>query len=281
MSSDRTLYAYLHGKIVPLESACLHISDLSIQRGYGVFDYFKILHGKPLFLDDYLDRFYQSAKLMELPVPLSREELEGVVFQLLERNNLEVSGMKLILTGGYSPTGYEPVQPNLLISQQLLALPQPAQFQAGIKIITYPYVREMPTAKTINYTMGIRLIRQIKEQGANDVLYHKEGIVTELPRCNFFIVKRDNTIVTPAENVLAGITRKKVLELASQRYRAETGVVHLADIAQAKEAFLTSTTKRIIPVVQMNDTLIGTGKPGPVTLSLLEELIRLEEQYLA
>jgi branched-subunit amino acid aminotransferase/4-amino-4-deoxychorismate lyase len=197
---------------------------------------------------------------------------------LIGRNKLEASGMKMILTGGYSPSGYEPAGPNLIITQQPLPLPAPAQLRNGISIITHSYIREIPEAKTINYTIGIRLIRQIREKGADDVLYHQEGIVTEFPRSNFFIVKQDNTVVTPAGGVLAGITRKKVLQLAAQSYRAEAAPVRLEDILSASEAFMTSTTKRILPVVQVDGRMIGTGKPGPVTLALLEKLVRLEEE---
>jgi len=278
MPSNNPLFAYLHPTILPLDKAFLHVSDLSIQRGYGIFDYFKIQQGQPLFLPDYLDRFYQSARMMDLPVVLSREALTATIHELIQRNNLPASGMKMILTGGYSPNGYTPAEPNLIITQHPLSLPDPAQLQQGIKIISYEYVREIPPAKTINYSIGIRLLKQMKEQGADEVLYHHNGIVSEFPRCNFFIVQHDNTVVTPAEDVLAGITRKNVLELASKKYRTEERAIRLEEIVEAKEAFLTSTTRRIIPIVQLNETRISDGKPGSVTLSLLDDLIALEEK---
>jgi branched-subunit amino acid aminotransferase/4-amino-4-deoxychorismate lyase len=82
--------------------------------------------------------------------------------------------------------------------------------------------------------------------------------------------------VTPAENVLAGITRKNVLQLAGQRFKAVQRPITLKELAGAREAFLTSTTKRIVPIVQVDDFLIGDGKPGPVSAALLEDLIALE-----
>jgi len=109
------------------------------------------------------------------------------------------------------------------------------------------------------------------------VLYHQNNIVSEFPRCNFFIVKKDNTVMTPADNVLHGITRKNILKLAASRYSSGEGTITMEDIHQAKEVFLTSTTKRIVPIVQVNDTLIGDGKPGSVSLSLLNDLIALEQ----
>ncbi|MBD1396393.1 aminotransferase class IV [Pontibacter sp. JH31] len=281
MQSNDKLFAYNLGEIVPLDQAFLHISDLSVQRGYGIFDFVKVHGNTLLFLEDYLDRLFESGRLMELEVPLSREELKSIIFKLTEKNALEVSGMKIIMTGGYSEDSFTPAIPNLLITQQALHLPGQQKVEKGIKIITHDYVREFPAAKTINYSMGIRLIGKIKSNGAEEVLYYRNGVVSEFPRCNFFIVRQDNTVVTPAENVLKGITRKNVLELAGRRYNVEQAAITLEDIAQAKEAFLTSTTKRILPIVQVDDQVIGTGKPGEVTLQLLQDLVALEEQYVA
>ncbi|RDV11076.1 amino acid aminotransferase [Pontibacter diazotrophicus] len=278
MSSENKLHAFVRGEIVPLDQAYLHVSDLSIQRGYGVFDFLKIINGRPLFLEDYLARFYASATRMHLAVPLSEDALKTTIYRLIELNRLPMAGMKIILTGGYSDSGYDIGDPSLLIIQQPLRLPGQALRERGLKVITHDYVREVPTVKTINYSMGIRLINKIKENGADDVLYHREGLVTEFPRCNFFIVKQDGTVVTPAEDVLRGITRKHVLELAGRTYKVVEGAVTLDDIRQASEAFLTSTTKRILPVVQVDDVVIGNGKPGAVTLSLLQDLIQLEER---
>lgn len=280
MPSNAKLFAYNLGEILPLDKAFLHISDLAVQRGYGVFDFVKVHGSTPLFLEDYLDRFYESARLMELGMPLSRDEMKAVIGQLTEKNALEVAGMKMILTGGYSEDGFTPLNPNLLITQQPLVLPGKEKVTNGIKIITHEYVREFPTAKTINYSMGIRLISKVKSSGAEEVLYFKNGVVSEFPRCNFFIVRDDNTVVTPADNVLKGITRKNVMELAGRRFSVEQAAITMEDVTQAKEAFLTSTTKRILPIVQVDDNIIGDGRPGEVTRGLLHDLIALEEQHV-
>ncbi|WP_210465360.1 aminotransferase class IV [Rufibacter roseolus] len=277
MSSDHRLYAYLNEEFLPLDSTYLHVSDLAIQRGYGIFDFFKTQNGHPLFLDGYLGRFFNSAQLMGLEVPLPAEDLKASITRLIQMNGLGDSGVKMILTGGYSENGYNPGPPNLIMIEQPLTLPSEAQQAAGIKIITHEYVRELAEAKTINYTVGIRLIQKVKALGADDVLYHQQGVVSEFPRSNFFIVRADNTLVTPAKEILKGITRKNVLELASKKYRVEEGTVTLENIAQAKEAFMTSTTKRILPIVEVDGKPVGNGKPGEVSLELLRDLIQLEE----
>lgn len=277
---NKQVYAYLHNEIVPLEEAFLHVRDLSIQRGYGVFDFLRVHAGHPLFLNDHIQRFYRSAEIMHLDVPHSPGELTSMIGHLVEKNNMAESGIKMILTGGYSEDGYRPGKPNLVITQHLFSPPTSEQIKNGVKIITHEYGRDLPAAKTINYSMGIWLIKKIKESRASDVLYHQQNNVSEFPRCNFFIVNTNNTLVTPSTGVLHGVTRKNVLNVAAKRYATEEGFVTIEDIHKAKEAFLTSTTKRIVPIVQINDTTINDGKPGDVTLSLLNDLIALEEDNL-
>lgn len=280
MMQEPELYAYLQQEIIPLKSAYLHVSDLAIQRGYGVFDYLKVQAGVPLFLDDYLTRFYSSALMMGLEVPLTEVELKEVIFTLIQRNGMPEAGLKMILTGGYSPNGYDPAEPNLIVTQQALTLPSAEQVEEGIRVISHEYSRELARAKTINYTMGIRLIQQIKAKGAAEVLYHHQGIVSEFPRSNFFLVKQNGTVVTPAKEILLGITRKNVLALAGKRYEVREEDITLQDILEGKEAFTTSTTKRILPVVVLDGQPIGDGKVGVVTKALLQDLIELENDFV-
>src|SRR5687768_17373007 len=138
------MYAFVENQFVPYEKAVLHVSDLSIHRGYGIFDFLKVGNGHPLFMNDYLDRFFQSASAMQLAVPVSRAELSSVIKQFIRRNTLVDHGIKLILTGGYSPDGYQPVKPNLILLPQQIVLPSAAVMDAGVAIITHEYVREFP-----------------------------------------------------------------------------------------------------------------------------------------
>jgi branched-chain amino acid aminotransferase len=270
------MYSFVNNKFVPADKAFLHASDLSIQRGYGIFDFLKIVDGHPFFLDDYMDRFFRSASIMRLAVPLTRPQLVQTVFELIDRNKLTSSGIKIILTGGYSTDGYTPAVPNLLLSQHELTLPSAELQQSGVSIITHEYVRDFPEVKTINYTMGIWLIERLKIENSYDVLYHKDGQISEFPRSNFFIVRKDNTVVTASKNVLYGVTRKNVLRLATECFSAIEGDISMEDLYEASEAFITSTTKRILPVVKVDGRVVGNGKPGPVSMVLLQKLIELE-----
>jgi len=273
-------WIYLNNEFLPEEKACLHISDLSVQRGYGIFDFFKIIDNKPVFLEDHLNRFYHSAAQMHLPVLKLREDLIAVIYSLIEKNNLSDSGIRVTLTGGYSPDGYAMAEPNLIISQHIFPFTTKDSFEKGIKLITYPHQRQLPQVKTIDYVMAIWLQSLIKEKKADDVLYHTKGVITECPRANFFIVTKDGKLITPAENILKGITRMKLLALAENHYEVEEKQITLKDIQNAKEAFITSSTKRILPVYQVDDCVIGSKGINTVSINLYKQLLSLEKTHL-
>lgn len=270
---------FINNNFIDQERATLHVSDLSIQRGFALFDFLRTSNNIPLFIDDYLTRFYNSCKLLGLEPLHDSKELKHVIHQLIDINKTPDSGLKIILTGGYSSDGYAQSTPNIIITQSPLAMPAHATL-GGIKLITHDYIRQMPSVKSTNYLMGVWLQKQIRERGAEDVLYYHDNLITELPRSNFFIVTQADELVTPKENVLAGITRRKVLEVAKQICKVEERPVTLTEVFSAKEAFITSTTKRLQTVTHINGTIINNGKTGSLTSQLSEAFIKLENEYL-
>jgi len=268
------LYAIVNNELLPANQATLAVNDLAIQRGYGIFDFFKTINHTPIFLEDHLDRFYQSASILQLPVSYSREELKVLFDRLMAQNQLPDSGIRITLTGGYAADGYTITTPNLIITQQ--ALPDNKGLHTtGIRLVTYPHQRQLPAAKSIDYLMAVWLQSFVKQQEAQDVLYHQNNEVSECPRSNFFIVTKDDTIKTPAHRILQGVIRKQVLQLAAGRYAVEEKPITLDDIYRAKEAFITSTTKSILPVVKVDGQPIGAGIPGEITTALAADLQKI------
>ena len=257
------MYTFLNDKFLPATDATLGVNDLAIQRGYGIFDFFKTVGGKPIFLDDHLDRFFHSASRMRLDPGKTRDELKAILAGLRELNNLPDSGIRITLTGGISTDSITPGRPNLVITQ----FPMPAPGEAcppPIRLISFPHQRQLPDIKTIDYLMAIHLQAHIRDRGAVDVLYQRDGVVTECPRCNFFLVAADGALVTPARNILKGVTRKHILALA-----ADAGIavrerdIHLTEIPSAREAFITSTSRHIVPVSHVDDIPIGGPHKSP------------------
>lgn len=275
-------YYNINGQQTPVENAYLHVSDLSILRGYGIFDYFLARKGHPLFLDDYLNRFYRSAQELYLEIPFDKATLRQHIYALLAANEVQEAGIRLVLTGGYSPDGYTPVSPNLLI--MMYDLPASAwEFSAqGIKIITHPFQRELPEVKTINYSTGIRMLKTIKERGASDLIYVDKGEwIRESARSNFFLVLKDDRIVTADEKILWGITRRQVIDAAREAgYTVEERPIHVSELAEAREAFFTSTIKGVMAIGQVDELVLGDGNIGKVTKVLQDLFVEKVKGYL-
>ena len=276
-------YYNINGQQTPVENAYLHVSDLSILRGYGIFDYFLAREGHPLFLDDYLNRFYRSAQELYLEIPFDKATLRQQIYALLAANEVQQAGIRLVLTGGYSPDGYTPVSPNLLI--MVYDLPASAwEFSSeGIKIITHPFQRELPEVKTINYSTGIRMLKTVKERGASDLIYVDGGEwIRESARSNFFLVLKDDRIVTADEKILWGITRRQVIDAAREAgYTVEERPIHLSELTEAREAFFTSTIKGVMAIGQIDELVLGDGNIGKVTKVLQDLFVEKVKGYLA
>lgn len=271
------MVVYFNDKFVNEEEAVLHVSDMSIQRSYAIFDFFRTVNGVPLFIEDHFDRFFASATAMHLAISKSREEIRNIVHELLKRSSLPEAGIRLMLTGGYSPDSYHPGTPNLLIICNSVKTATASDFEKGFSVITYEHQRQLPHIKSINYLMAVWLQPLLKEKQVDDMLYYNKESITEFPRANVFIVTADNKLVTPAHNILYGITRKNIVELAADIMPVEERNIPVEELQQASEVFLTATTKKIIPVIKINDQPIGNGGPGPVTTKLYEKFLEREK----
>lgn len=266
-------YVWINNSLIPSDQATLNVADLAVQRGYGIFDFFKTIDAKPVFLEDHLDRFFRSALFMRLALKQSRDEVRSKILQLINKNSFTESGIKVILTGGFSPDGFNIAEPNLIISQQEFIIPKTMP-KKGINILTHEYQRQFSEAKTLDYLQAIWLQPILKEKMADDVLYYSDGLIRECPRANIFIVTKDHKVITPENGMLQGVSRKHVLEISSGLFETEARDVSMDDLRNAEEVFITSTTKNILPVVQIDGKRIGNGDPGKVTGLLAEKYNR-------
>jgi len=258
----------LNDQIVDQDKALVHVSDLALLRGYGVFDFFRMVGLKPLYIDDHLIRFFSSAEALRLKCPLSLQELKSIILRLIDINQIENSGIRIVLTGGASESGYSIGAPTLFIrNEPITPLPE-AHFKHGIKLISHEYQRDLPEVKSINYLTAIYKLPDIQHQGASDVLYHSGGKISEVSRSNFFIVDDQERIVTAGKGILKGINRKHVMHMAKDHYDVVEEDIFLPNLSKASEAFITGTTKKVMPVCQVDNINIGDGKPGKITREL-------------
>ena len=273
-------FVYINNEFVPETDAVIGLSDLALQRGYAVFDYLPTQNQIPLFLDDNVNRFFYSASELHLKVNKTKDEVKSLIIELLQKNKYESSGVRMLFTGGYSKDGYTTVESNFVLIEQPLPSPAEIVYKEGISIITYPHQRELPQIKTINYIMAVWLQPLLKEKLAADVLYYQNNIITELPRCNIFLVQPGGKVITPKDNVLHGITRSKILQLNLPGISiAEKEIITLEDVYTADEIFLTSTSKRVLAICKVDDKIIGEGRPGLVTQHIAKEFDNLRQAY--
>lgn len=261
---------YLNGEYLAAEQASLGLNDLSILRGYGIFDFFRYTEGKPRFLEDHINRFFNSARLMDLPFPIAREALVEVVHQLIKRNHSADGGIRFVMTGGYSPNAYTIAKPNLMAMAYPFVAPDESLFTQGCKVLLHEHERQLPEVKTTDYIEGIRLLPRLKAKQAHFPLYvDRVGNVRESDRSNFFIVQ-DGVLVTPAKDILMGITRMHIIKLAKQLgLTVVERAVSVAALLAADEAIIASSTKGVMPITKIDDYLVGDGQPGEITRRLL------------
>ena len=274
-------YYSINGKIVPKEEAVIGIDDLIVTRGYGVFDYFRVFNGKLAFIEDHLDRFQNSAKELGLEIPYSRAEMIEKIKEVVAANEMEKCGVKVVLTGGYSTTGFSPGTPNILMMVSELATYPDSYYTNGVKLMAYQYTRETPYTKTTNYLVPIQIAKEIKEAEAFDVLYHDGTYISESARSNFFIFDHNNTLITPDRDALKGITRKQVLAIAKDHFKVEVRPLTVKETMSAKEAFMTSSSKAVMPVRQVDFWRINKGVIGENTKKMMRLFEEHLEQYLA
>jgi branched-subunit amino acid aminotransferase/4-amino-4-deoxychorismate lyase len=272
-------YHNLNGQIVEVAQAKIGVNDVGLLRGYGIFDFFPIVHGRPLFESDYFDRFYRSADLMSLVVPVSRSELHHRVVDLASRNGITRGYTKLVLTGGYADDGYTPGKNNLFILQHGDVTNDPSNYTNGINLVLQKYLKDQPGIKTLHYANALKNRKILAEANAMDLLYHDGRHIRETSRANFFIVDVSGKIYTTEADVLSGITRKHVIKVArSNGLEVVEKAMPISMLLDAEECFITSTTKGVLPVRKINDYIIGHGVAGPVSRNLQAHYLDYCEQ---
>jgi len=261
---------YINGKIVPESKASVGISDLGLLRGYAVFDFLRTYNGKPFRLEEHLDSLENSAKLVGLKVPLLRIKIDQIIDELLKKNKLKEATIKIIITGGKSKDGlaYDINSPTVIIITKQVHPPQTEIYENGVAMTVYDFQRNNSGAKTTDYITMLKLQNQKQKQKAFEILYVNKGLVLEGATSNVFFFKK-NTLITPKNNILTGITRKFVIELAKNKFKVEVRDVKVSEIKNVTEAFLTSTTREILPVIKIGAVKIGNGKVGENTKYLM------------
>ena len=276
---DTNALWYVDGRWLHPNQATISLNDVAVLRGYSAFEALRTYDRRPFHLHDHVERLYHSAALIELHLPYARKFIDDLVYEVIERNPYRHAAVRLLVTGGDSEDGVLPAdKPVLAVMITPLGERDMERFAKGVKLITSYLQRSMPEAKTSNYVAAIRALKEAERRDASDALFvNVHDHVLEGTRSNFFVFRGD-TLVTPGVGVLLGVTRKVVLDLAEGRFPIEERPILLSELPEVDEAFITSSSKEITPVVRIDDVVIGDGKPGPRTYELEQRFIAMVEQ---
>ncbi|MEW5976582.1 MAG: aminotransferase class IV [Acidobacteriota bacterium] len=281
----------LNGRIVPRKKATVSLFDHGFLYGFSVYETLRTYGGKPFLLEAHFERLQQSAARLALRLPFSLEEFKEELKRTLEVGAYQESQVRVIVSRGEGELGYDPAScraPTFAILVSLLPETSVRLYQEGVEISLVSIRRNLPDAldpaiKTGNLLNQILAWSEGQSRGAYEsLMLNYKGELTECTMSNIFLVK-DGLLRTPALEcgILAGLTRELVLQLARQnQVPSQEASLVPEDLYAASEAFLTVTSRELVPVVSCDRHRIGDGKPGPITRLLHERYRAMVERLM-
>jgi branched-chain amino acid aminotransferase len=283
---EKELLVYVDGEYYPKSQAKISVYDHGLLYGDGVFEGIRAYKGVVFKLKEHIDRLYNSAKVIMLNIPLTKEEMINAVLETLRKNKLKDAYIRLIVTRGIGDLGLDPrkcPKPTVIIITDAIRLYSTEAREKGIKVLIV-WVRRDPVdatsheVKSLNYLNSVLGKIEANTADVDEALcLDKNGYVSEGVGENLFIVKNGKIITPPSSaGILVGITREVVIKLAEKLgYTVIESNITPTDLFTADEAFFTGTAAEIAPIVEVNKRAIGEGKPGPVTRRLMSEFAKL------
>jgi branched-chain amino acid aminotransferase len=290
-------FVNVNGQISDAARASIPVFDHGFLYGEGVYETLRTYRGEPFLFDRHMQRLRASSAMLQLDVPFTDHELlrrsqETMAVAGLGRRadgSVVEAYIRILLTRGVGELTYDPAAtptPSLVIIVKPLPDTPAAQYERGVKVAIVDLIRNHPRSvnpliKSNNLLNNALGMQQALRQGAVEAVFRNyRGELSECAQSNLFIVTTGVVHTPPLDaGLLAGITRAFVFELGARAgVRVEETALKDEDLLHADEAFFTSTTKELMPIVQVDDHTIGGGAPGPITKQLLAEFRRRTDQ---
>ncbi len=270
---------YLNGKLVPEREAKVSVFDHGLLYGDGVFEGIRAYNGRVFMLEEHVDRLFQSAKAINLEIPLSRAGMVRAVVKTCLANRTFDGYIRLVVTRGVGTLGLNPYgckTPQVIVIAANIQLYPKKLYEKGLNIVTVGTMRNQiealnPRIKSLNYLNNILAkIEAINAGCMEAIMLNPHGAVAEATGDNVFLVRGKKLITPPVHaGILEGITRNVVMKLAAEQgLEVREDTVSRYDLYNADEVFLTGTAAEVIAVVEIDARKIGAAKPGPVTRML-------------
>lgn len=272
---------YVNGEYLPEEQAKISVFDRGFLFADGVYEVSSVLRGKLIDNRGHLTRLHRSLNELDMAPPASDAEIEAIQHTLVDRNDVDEGLVYLQITRGAADRDFsypEGVKPSLVMFTQRKNVVDSPQARNGISVIAVEDIRwRRRDIKTVGLLAPCMAKMQAKATGADDAWLVEDGYVTEGSSNNAFIIDAEGVLITRqlGNEILAGITRKAVLKLADeQQLRVDERPFTIAEACGASEAFITSATTFVMPVVSIDGRRVGDGSPGRLTRRLRELYVR-------
>ena len=274
----------VNGRVSDDAHAVISVFDHGFLYGEGVYETLRTYNGHPFLFDRHMRRLRESAGMLSLQVPLTDAELGARFLDTMRAADVGRDGreayIRLLVTRGVGELSYDPAvcpNPSVVVIVKALVEPAPEVFEHGVKAALVPIVRNHPGSvnpliKSNNLLNNALAMQEAVRRGAYEgIMRNYRGELAECTLANLFLVTGGAALTPPKDaGLLAGITREFIFEIGAARgIPVREQVLKDADLFGADEAFFTSTTREVVPIVMVDDRAIGSGRPGPVTKALL------------
>jgi branched-chain amino acid aminotransferase len=270
----------LNEKFVSASDAKISIFDHGLLYGDGVFDTIMARNGRIFWLGEHVDRLLEGCENIYLNIPWTRQKLINLTEETFERNGGDSGRIRITITRGESDVPISNTlncRPSLIIFSSELERYPKELYEKGIKLTTTLHRRVHPFVKNLSFLPSVLGYLDSLRAGFDDSIFvDEDSNVLEGTTFNVFAIK-NGKLKTPREGMLVGVTRNKVIELARKnRLVVEEAKLPLDELKFADEALITGTTKKIVPITRINETIINDGKVGEITSSLMR---KFSEEY--
>jgi len=265
---------FVNGRFMPLAEATVSVEDRGFQFGDGVYEVIRTYGGRPYRLEAHLARLERSAKALGISMPFSMSQWSSFVTEGLRLTGYGDTKVYLQLTRGVAPRDHlipTEVQPTAVMTFREMRPMDPAMQAAGVAAITVEDFRwGRCDIKSVNLLANVLARQMARDAGVFETIFVRGGQVTEGAVSNVMLIRR-GVLVTPpeSERILSGVTRTVVLEVARHGgVPVEERAVRIEELRIADEAFLTGTTVEILPLICLDGSPIGAGRPGELSTRL-------------
>src|SRR5436190_10585879 len=274
----------VNGRMFDQEHAVISVFDHGFLYGEGVYETLRTYNGRPFLFDRHMQRLRNSSRMLQLPVPISDAEMDARCRETMKAAGLgdgpqNEAYIRILLTRGVGELSYDPAgcpTPSVVIIVKPQVDPPAAVYDQGVKIALVDIVRNHPGSvnpliKSNNLLNNALAMQEAFRRGAYEgVMRNYRGELAECTTSNLFVVKNGAALTPPVDaGLLPGITRAFLFEVGDDvKIPVREAVLRDADLLGADEVFVTSTTRGVVPATRVDDHIIGTGMPGPITHAL-------------